>query len=276
MVGGTLALHHPFDSATFAAQLQEPTCSSVILPGPLVAPLRTAGCLSALQAPRAVVAAWRTPDQLRRAADWPDPAVALTDVQLFGEVGLIAARRAPNRRPAPIPLGGIFAPRATAGALQVAEVGIGPAGTLTLCGPMVPTAAFPPGAERTELPCYRPTADGFVDTGYPGELCKGGSAAVARGWPGGLVSFGGCRFAVGELKQTIGGLDPSGTLAVRPDTLVGQRLTGTATDPEAMRQALRGIGANPLLVDAFGGWSKNEPTHIAEIKQIADGLRLTA
>ena len=32
----------------------------------------------------------------------------------------------------------------------------------------------------------------------------------------------------------------------------GNALAGTATSHEAIRMALRGIGANPLLVEAFG------------------------
>jgi hypothetical protein len=255
MVGGTLALHHPFDGETFGEQLRAPGCGAVILPGPLVAPLKAAGQLDALHAPRSIVAAWRAPEQMRRAADWREAAV-LTDVQLFGEIGLVAARRAQNGRPSPIPLGAVFAPRAAEGGLQVAEVAARPDGTLALRGPMVPIASFPPGAERTSLPCHRPAADGFVDTGYAGDLGPGGSTIVISRSPPGVVSFGGYRFAVDELKHKIKCLDPTGTLAVRPDTLTGHRLAGTATNAEAIRMALRDIGANPLLVEAFGGRSK--------------------
>jgi hypothetical protein len=73
------------------------------------------------------------------------------------------------------------------------------------------------------------------------------------------VSFGGYRFAVAELTGLVNGLDPSGTLAVRPDALAGHRLAGTATNPEAIRMALRGIGANPLLVQAFAARTKPVP-----------------
>ena len=47
VVGGTLALHHPFDCATFAAQCRDLHCDAVVVPGPLVAPLAAAGYLSA-------------------------------------------------------------------------------------------------------------------------------------------------------------------------------------------------------------------------------------
>ena len=47
----------------------------------------------------------------------------------------------------------------------------------------------------------------------------------------------------------VGGL--GGTLAVRPDTLAGHRLAGPAANPHAIRLALRGIGTNPLVAEAF-------------------------
>jgi AMP-binding enzyme len=253
MVGGTLALHHPFDCATFAEQCRGLPCDVVVVPGPLVAQLAAAGYLSALGNLKSVVAAWRAPEQVQRAPDWQESATSLTDVQLFGEIGLIAARRGPDGRPAPIPLGPIFAPREAEGALTVAEAAATPNGTLALRGPMIPAAAFPPGAERTSLPRFTVAADGFVDTGYAGAVDRDTGAMVVSGPPAGLVSFGGYRFAVRELTAIINSLDPSGTLAVRPDALAGHRLAGTATNHEAIRMALRGIGANPLLVKAFGG-----------------------
>ena len=278
MVGGTLALHHPFDRTSFAAQLPQEDCGVAILPGPLVTPLKAAGVLTALPV-RNILAAWRAPEQMRRAANWQDGAVALTDVQLFGEIGLLAARRALGRRPDPIPLGPVIAPRGALG-LQVAEVALSPDSTLTLSGPMVPTAAFPPGAERTELPCHHPTEEGFVDTRYTANLCPGGSAVVVSGLSPDLISFGGYRFAVGEIRDTVNCLDPSGTLAVRPDKLVGHRLTGTATDPDAICTALRNIGANPLLIEAFGERCTAEPAEAVaqttELDPTAQEQRLTA
>jgi hypothetical protein len=255
MVGGTLALHHPFDCMTFAEQCRDLHCDTVVVPGPLVAQLAAAGYLSGLDDLKSVVAAWRAPEQLRRAPDWRDSAPALIDVQLFGEVGLIAARRGPNGRPAPIPLRPALAMRDADGALTAIEVAATPNGTLALRGPMVPASAFPAGAERTSLPRFTAAADGFVDTGYAVEVGRDTDAMVS-GPPPGLVSFGGYRFAVRELTNIINGLDPTGTLAVRPDALAGHRLAGTATNHEAIKMALRGIGASPLLVEAFGARSK--------------------
>jgi AMP-binding enzyme len=260
LVGGTLALHQPFDGTAFAQQISELQCDTVMVPGPLVSQLAAASWLP--EQIKSVIGAWRAPEQLRRAPGW-DSWTSLIDVQLFGEVGLIAARREADGRPAAIPLGTLTAPRGAQGtladgALTVAEVAMTPHGTLALRGPMVPVSAFPPGVERTSLPRFTAAADGFVDTGYACTAGRDPGAVAVSGPPGGLVSFGGYRFAVGELAGIITGLDPSGTLAVRPDALVGHRLAGTASNPEAIRMALRGIGANPLLVDAFGARARTE------------------
>jgi AMP-binding enzyme len=256
VVGGTLALHHPFDCANFSQHCRQLHCDTVVVPGPLVAPLTAAGHLSAQHDLQSIIAAWRAPEQLRRAPAWQEGATALIDVQLFGEIGLVAARRGPDGRPVPIPLGPVSAPRNAEGALTVAEVATTPSGTLALRGPMVPRVAFPPGAEKTSLPRLAAAADGFVDTGYAGEVGPAidpnlPHAVAVSGPPRGLVTFGGYRFAIDELANIITGLDSSGTLAVRPDPLAGHRLAGTATNQEAIRMALRGIGANPLLVEAF-------------------------
>jgi hypothetical protein len=199
-----------------------------------------------------VVGVWRAPEQLRRTTGWRESEIGLIDAQLFGEIGLIAARRGPDGRPASIPLGALLAPRGADGGLAVGETAITANGTLALRGSMVPTSAFPPGVERTSLPRFAAAADGFVDTGYACAAGRAPGTIVVSAPPAGLVSFGGYRFPIGELADIIGGLDPSGTLAVRPDALAGHRLAGTAANHEAIRMALRGIGANPLLVEAFG------------------------
>jgi hypothetical protein len=259
LVGGTLALHHPFDGATFAAQCRELHGDTIVVPGPLAAGLAAAGYLGEADGRNSVVGVWRAPEQLRRAPEWREPGHPLIDVQLFGEIGLVAAERAPTGRPAPIPRGPLLAPRGTEGALAVAEVAISANGTLALRGPMVPVGTLPPGVERTSLLRLAAGSDGFVDTGYG---CEGGRAPdtlVVSGAPAGLVSFGGYRFAVRELADIVSGLDPTGTLAARPDALAGHRLAGTAANHEAIRMALRGIGANPLLVEAFGARPRPGP-----------------
>ena len=247
LVGGTLVLHHPFDCAAFVEQCWDLPNEAVIVPGPLVSPLAAAGFLPAHDSLKTVIAAWRAPEQLRRAARWHEPTAALIDVQLFGETALIAARRGADGRPAPVPLGALHAPRGAKGGFAIGETALTGNDTLALRGPMVPRQSFPPGAQRAGIPCFAPAVDGFVDTGFACEA--DGESLLVRAPPTGLISFGGYRFAGGELGGIIGGL--GGTLAVRPDALAGHRLTGTAANPQAIRLALRGIGANPLVVEAF-------------------------
>lgn len=247
LVGGTLVLHHPFDCAAFVEQCWDLPNEAVIIPGPLVSPLAAAGFLPAHDSLRTVIGAWRAPEQLRRAAQWHEPAAALIDVQLFGETGLIAARRGADGRPAPIPLGALQAPRGAEGALTIGETALTASDTLALRGPMVPRHSFPPGAQRAGIACFTPTAEGFVDTG---SICQADGATLSvSASPAGLVSFGGYRFAVSELSGMVDEL--GGTLAVRPDALAGHRLSGGAANPQAIRLALQGLGANPLLVEAF-------------------------
>jgi hypothetical protein len=119
-------------------------------------------------------------------------------------------------------------------------------------------------------------ADGFVDTGYAAEIGRDAGTIMVSAPPAGLVSFGGYRFAVAELTSLVNGLDPSGTLAVRPDALAGHRLAGTATNPEAIRMALRGIGANPLLVEAFAARTKPAPRIDPRTGRDAEVARRTA
>jgi hypothetical protein len=250
LAGGTLALHHPFDSAVFAEQTRALAPDAVIVPGPVASRLAAAGILASPDCVKAVIGAWRAPEQLQRAPDWRGS--AMIDVRLFGEIGLIATRRQSAGTPTPLLAGAVHAPRGAQGALAVAEIAVTAGGTLALRGPMVPRCPFPPGVERTSLPRFAAQGDGFVDTGQACAVDAATQALVVSGPPSGLVSFGGYRFAVGELTRVINGLDPSGTLAVVPDALAGYRLAGTAANRQAIRLALHGIGANPLLVEAFG------------------------
>ena len=113
---------------------------------------------------------------------------------------------------------------------------------------MVPRAAFPPGAERTDLPRLRLSADGFVDTGY---ACRSDSMAITAPPPG-LIGVGGYRFVARDLAGLIQGLDGSATLAALPDVFTGQRLAGAAADPDQVKAALTTRGENPLIAGAFG------------------------
>jgi hypothetical protein len=255
LAGGTLALHHPFDCATFAQQCRELHGAAVVVPGPLVSGAgsgRISGRSRQPQergrrvaragaiAPGAGVARARQPVDRRAALrrDRPGGGAA----RAHRQAGTDSARTA----------AGAAGRRQRAGARRGRHIGDRNARAALV-------SMFLPGVERTSLPRFAAGADGFVDTGY---ACEGGRAPgtlVVSGAPAGLVSFGGYRFAIRELADVVSGLDPTGTLAARPDVLAGQRLAGAAANHEAIRMALRGIGANPLLVEAFGSRPRPGP-----------------
>jgi non-ribosomal peptide synthetase component E (peptide arylation enzyme) len=250
LVGGTLALHHPFDPATFAAQCTSMDSDLIVVPGPLVGPLAEAGHLDAAHGVKHVLGVWRAPERLARAPRWCDLVVGVTDVAVFGEAGMIATRRGPSGQPAALAVGPVPAPRDAPGAFLVAEVKRTDKGTVGLAGPMVPRCAFPPGIEQTSQPALRVAIDGFIDTGYACQVAPDGTLAVT-GPPPGLVGVGGYRFAARDLDEAVRGIQPDATLAALPDALAGHRLAGAAPDPAAVQAALVAAGASPLLAGAF-------------------------
>ena len=237
--GGTLALHHGGDPELLAAQCGGLADTTLMLPGPALAPLAEAGRLDA--GVKTIAALWRAPERLAVDPRWPGEA-ALVDVASFGETGLVASRRACDGLPAPIPHGSVGAPRGAAGAVTVAETARTRLGTLALRGPMMPQP-FPPGAEAGGAP------DGFLDTGYTCRL--EGDGLTVTGPPGGVLAVGGYRFSQQSLDAELASIDPAATLMAVPHGILGQRLAGAAPDPLAARAALHERGVNPLIADAF-------------------------
>ena len=248
--GGTLALHHPFAPAVFEQQCADEHCTVAVLPGPMVMRLADAGLIGARGGIETVLAVWRAPERLGVSAEWPDGGPALIDVPSFGEIGLMAARRDPAGKPAPLPTGRVTAPRASAQGIHVLNVMRTPAGTVALSGPMVPRALFPPGSERGGAPKLKVT-DSAIDTGYPCRIDRDTKLLTIDGPPAGIVSVGGYRFALRAMQDLVGGIEDGSTLAALPDVLAGHRLAGAGSDRDAICDALLAHGANPLLVAAF-------------------------
>jgi hypothetical protein len=96
--GGTLVLHQPFDTEVFLAQLATIPCDTIIAPGPLATQLTEAGRI--LTSEVNVVGVWRAPERMARAVPWSAPKARMVDVQVFGEIGLVAARRGLEGTPA--------------------------------------------------------------------------------------------------------------------------------------------------------------------------------
>jgi hypothetical protein len=249
--GGTLHLHHPFDPSVLADQLRDSgRCDALILPAPIAFGLAEIGAFTS-NSPACVLASWRSPESLAASEVWRETDTSLVDVSLFGEAGLIAARRDADGRPAPLPLGLVVARRGSADAAKVAELVPTPSSTVGLRGPMVPRWVFPPGAERANLPHFAIGHDGLVDTGYACEVDVVSQSVSVTTPPARLVSVGGYRFPLRDLQDVVRRVDPSATLIAIPDQLVGQRLVGQAADCATVQAALDAVGVNPIVVGAF-------------------------
>lgn len=248
--GSILALHHPFDPAVFARQRRDDRCGTLILPGPVALRLADAGVLAGEEI-HTIIAAWRAPEKLAMSQAWGDPATRFVDVAIFGEAGVVAARRAADGRPAPISFGPVVAPRGSSGGVLVAELMRTETNTVALRGPMVPHRMFPPGIERSGAAHFKIDGNGLVDTGYTCRVNSMTDAMVVTGPPAGIVSVGGYRFRLGALQEAAGRLDRTVTLAALPDPLLGHRLIGNAANRGGVEAALTGAGVNPLIAAAF-------------------------
>ena len=223
--GGTLAQHQPFDGDVLSSQIAELACDAVMLPGPLVEALAEAGIFGQATS---ILALWRAPGRQASSPPWRRDGT-FVDLLAFGETGVVPLARGTGGMPRTLPLGPVQtrpnAPMAIA-TTRTAH------GTLALSGPMVaPTQA--------------------ADTGYPCRFDPVTSTIALTGPPPGVVSVGGYSFALNELRDVIGRIDPTGTLAALPDLLVGQKLVGAAEDMAGVRRALAALGVTPLLREAF-------------------------
>jgi hypothetical protein len=250
LTGGTLTLHQPFDIDSFATQLEQDRCDTVVLPESAASQLADAGYFAGAGDLKTVMALGRSPEKMGASPVWSDKNVALVDVVAFGEIAVIPARRGVSGKPVPIPFGSVTAPRDAAGALPIAELSRTEAGTIALRGPMIPRYAFPPGAERGTAPYFKVVAD-LVDTGYTCRVDRDTGAMVVTGPPVGILGVGGYRFALRNLEDLVSGIEPGAGIATLPDPLCGQRLSGSATNAEAVRTALARRDVNPLIVGAF-------------------------
>jgi hypothetical protein len=241
--GGALALHHPFDGAVLAQQIDEDRCDTLIAPAQLA--LRLTG--TELPTLRQVIGLWRAPEQVASSALWTNPQVTLTDVYLFGEAGLFSARRAADGAPSPILPGPHGAPRDVKTSSIAGEILLTPRGTLALRGPMVAAAAYAEAQASDSLVAPRD----HVDTDYAARLDRSTGAICITAPPSGIVAVGGYRFLSQDLQQWANRLGQGALLTALPDRLSGYRLAGRGPDNARAREALGELGLNPLMVEAF-------------------------
>jgi acyl-CoA synthetase (AMP-forming)/AMP-acid ligase II len=248
--GGTLSLHHPFESEVLERQINDNSCNTLMAPASMALRLAELDLPSRLPTLRHVIGLWRTPEQVSSSAQWKSEAARFTDVYLFGEAGLFGARRAADGVPVPIMPGPHGAPRDVPGTPMAGETVLTAKGTLGLRGPMVPVAAYAPPPPPSDSLQSRPQLD-YVDTGYAARLDRSSGAICITSPPSGIVSVGGYRFLSHDLQEWAKRLGQGALLTALPDRLCGYRLAGRAQDNARGREALSQLGLNPLMVEAF-------------------------
>jgi len=202
LVGGTLALHHPFDDQVFVAQCHAEQPATIIAPAALALRLGRTDLLRRRDRTNTLIAAWRAPDEMASSAIWRDPAVGLVDVPLFGESALFAARRRDTGEPAPLALGPVTTPRGAPDALQVVELARTPAGTLAVRGTQVPRFPIPPEIDMAADPAFRVEADGFADAGCSCTVDPVTQALAITGSLAGLDRYRGAARALAAAEES--------------------------------------------------------------------------
>jgi AMP-binding enzyme len=248
--GGTLVLHHPFDSEVFEQQVDEQHCDTLIVPAPLALRFDELDLAARMPSVRNVIGLWRAPEQVASSPHWTARQASLTDAYLFGEAGLFGARRhAEDGAPALVKPGMHGARREMPGSSIAGEIILTPKGTLGLRGPMVAIAAYaPPPPADSLIP--QPPRD-YVDTEYAARLDRSSGGLSITAPPSGIMSVGGYRFQSSDLQEWGRRLGQGALLTALPDRLSGHRLAGRANDNARARNALLELGLNPLMVEAF-------------------------
>jgi hypothetical protein len=249
--GGTLVLHHPFDSQILEEQFREQNCDTLIVPAPLALRLDELDLAARLPSLRNVIGLWRAPEQVASSPHWTARHASLTDAYLFGEAGLFGARRqADDGAPALVKPGLHGAPRELPGSSIAGEIILTPKGTLGLRGPMVAVAAYapPPPPSDSLIP---QTPRDYVDTEYAARLDRSTGGIAITAPPSGIMAVGGYRFLSSDLQEWGRRLGQGALLTALPDRLSGHRLAGRAKDNARARDALTELGLNPLMVEAF-------------------------
>jgi hypothetical protein len=245
--GGSLHLHHGFDPDAFAAQCRQAETAAIMLPAAVIPAIADAGFIDAQQT---VVALWRAPERMFSARAWDSPAT-LVDVAGFGEIGVIAGRRGPNKLPVPLPLGAVRASHRVSGAPIVIETNRNGAGMLALRGRMVPAHDFRVDSESGHAAHLQADGAGFVDTGFPCRPDHEARVLRLTAPPAAMMVTGGYRFRQSDIEDVVARADPDATIIAVPDADLGQRLAGTAADRAALRTSLQARGVNPLVSGAF-------------------------
>lgn len=173
------------------------------------------------------------------------PTERMVDFTIFGETGAVALRRRDPEEPRSIPLGAISAPSEPRGGPIVLETEVAD-GELLLRGAMIPRSPFPAGPTANALK-FRD--DGFAHTGFRCRRNDDGGFVVVSG-PDGVVTVGGLRFGLDDLRSRFSSAVANVRVASVKDPLLGERLHIETDNPPAAAAALRAAGHSPLVVYA--------------------------
>ena len=246
MSGGRLIVHPPLAPRVLADDLGPAGVTHVILPV-------AAGAIILRPAPetrpvlRHLTLLARRGDELGLALALRPEGVAVDSFLAIGEAAL--TRIVPGGGGAAIPLGpDTFATGAGQAPILV-ETRVTAGGTLAVKGAMVPSAAFPPGAERDVPPVWLVDAQGYFDTQLPVSVDKATKTLSVSGRTAGVVSVGGRRLAERDIKQAY--QDAGGDIApvIKDDAVLGQRVSGVIGDGRAivgLALRLEATGLTPL------------------------------
>jgi hypothetical protein len=236
LTGGTLTLDAGADGELPDA------ADVVVVPGALI------GRLPQARRARTLLAVWKAPERWAGSAA-PGDTETVVDIACAGETGLFVRRRSAVLSTG-IPLD-VAHPGMGPGAGPLLEVQATATGTLALRGAMVPTLAWPPGAERSDAAVLAVGADAFVDTRLPVRVDRGERLVFLDQPPPGTAGVGGTRFSMAEAQDLVRRIAPDASLTAVPDALLGTRLVGVAENRLSVARALVEAGAHPLLVAAF-------------------------
>src|SRR5258708_4832586 len=115
---------------------------------------------------------------------------------------------------------------------------------------MVPAAADAPGPPVRDSLVAQPPRD-YVDTDYVARLDRSTGAICITAPPSGVMAVGGYRILSPDLQPWAKRLRQGALLTALPDPVSRHRLSGPAPDNARTREALAGLGLNPLMVEAF-------------------------
>jgi hypothetical protein len=169
----------------------------------------------------------------------------VVDLYCFGEVGTVTLRRTDAAKSSPIPLGPITAPSTTRGGPTVIETKLA-GDELRLRGPQVPRVPFSPGNAAAGLEFDE---EGFVRTAFRCRRDRD-SGLVIVGGPEKVVTIGGLRFGLDDLRSRFAEAVSGVKVVPVEDPLLGERLRIEAENPSATAAALKAAGHSPVVVHA--------------------------